>query len=100
MKKKVDLSVNKRVQEVMEQKETNNHDLSSMTGLNYNTLRGYTTSGAQIPLAKLQIIAKALDVPTSFFLGEEDSLEKATLQKAIAEMQRVLNIMSKIIESK
>ena len=100
MKKKVDLSVNKRVQEVMQQKQINNHMLSSLTGLKYNTVRGYTTSGAPIPFPKLQIIAKALDVPTSFLLGEDSSLEKATLQKTVAEMQKVLNLMSKIIESK
>lgn len=98
MKTKVDLSVNKRVQEVMEQKQIDNHMLASLTGLNYNTVRGYTTSGSPIKFPKLQIIAKALDVPTSFLLGEETSLEKENLRKAVAEMQKVLDIMSKILE--
>ena len=100
MKTMGNLSVNKKVQEVMEQKQINNHILASLTGLNYNTVRGYTTSGAPLPISKLQIIAKALDVPTSFLLGEEASLEKEKLQKAVADMQKILNIMSKIIESK
>lgn len=102
MKDKNDISVNKRIVELMKEKHISKSTLmKKVTVVSPSTVRGYIDSSANIPLHSLQEIAKALDVSTSFLLGEKETLqEREKLQRLLLEMKKIINIMSKIIESK
>ena len=57
------------IESLMQRKGLNNHDLSAMTNIPYNTIRGYITSAHHIPIEPLIKIADALDVSVDFLLG-------------------------------
>ena len=60
------------IESLMQRKGLNKHDLSIMTGIRYNTIRGYITSGHHIPLEPLIKIADALNVSVDFLLGRSE----------------------------
>lgn len=62
----------KIIEDLMQKRGLTNHDLSKMTGINYNTIRGYITSAHHIPIEPLIKIADALNVSIDFLLGRSE----------------------------
>lgn len=90
-----------KIAKLMEEQNITKRILAKRTGITYNTIRSYISSGSNIPLKKLQKIAKALDVSTSYLLGEEECFqEKKQLQDLLSDIENITSKMSKILESK
>lgn len=100
MAKNNDVSVNKRIAAILEERNIKTKKFALMAGINPNTFRGYIDSYSSIPLDKLQKIAKTLGVSTSFLLGEKEcSHEIEQMQDLLKELKNVTLKMSNILES-
>lgn len=67
------IQMGNRIQKVLNERGMNIKDLSKKTNINYNTLRGFITSGNTISLEKLFIIIDYLGITFSYVAGETNS---------------------------
>ncbi len=66
------INIYTRIENLMDEQGIDKKKLAEITGINYNTLRGYFNPKASITLENIIKIAKALNVLTSYLLGETE----------------------------
>ena len=68
-----DKEVRERIANIRKERELSYQDLADLTGINKSTLQRYETGKIKdMPLSKLEAIAKALSVDPSYLLGWDE----------------------------
>lgn len=74
MNKNTDMAI--RILKSMSEKNVSYGELSSMTGIPKSALQRYATGATEkIPLPRVELIAKALNISAAYLMGWEDSAE-------------------------
>ena len=74
MNKNTDMAI--RILKSMSEKNVSYGELSSMTGIPKSALQRYATGATEkIPLPRVELIAKALNISAAYLMGWEDSSE-------------------------
>jgi len=75
-KDKVYMATGDILKSIFKEKKTNGKAIAKATGISYSTMRRYQCGGGAIPTYNLELIAKALNVPTDYILGLSESKSK------------------------